>query len=87
MAMYLLKTSKMTTLLKRITLRRGSTGVHQATGGTIRGNKEDLHGIMHHDLHFWAILGPRINLATFTLHLSLNKKYSLPQISGQRKEL
>lgn len=52
----------------------------------MRGDKEYLHSIMHHHLHFWAILGPRVSLAAFMLHLSLNKKYYLPQISGQTRE-
>lgn len=54
--------------------------------GLLMRDKEYLHSIMHHGLHSGAILGPRINLAAFMLHLSLNKKYSLPQISGQMKE-
>lgn len=85
-ATYLLKTSKMTTLLEWITLRWGSTGACQATGRSIRADKEYLHSIMHHHLHFWAILGPRINLAMFMVHLSLNRKYSVPQILGQTRE-
>lgn len=84
-AIYLLKTCKMTMWVKQIVLCCGSAGVYQATGRSIRGDKENLHSIMHHHLHFQAILGPGINSATFMVHLILNKRYSHPQIFGQMK--
>lgn len=87
MSVHLLKSSKPTIVLQEIILCCGSTGVYQAAGGSTRGDTGHLHGVTHCHSLLCAILGPRMKLAVIMLHLSLNRNYSLPQISKKNSEV